>query len=359
MLRIAGVTICLMLISCASVQDISYRPPPKNIDGNNPPIYTIEINDAGHFQDPRQLSEFTSVIQGNNKDVQIIAFIHGWHHNANIDDENYLEFKKFAMQFQNKTPKRVLALYIGWRGDSISSFFDFISDVISDFWTIKDRKRASITVGEGSVRNIIGQIKTSIVQNNNTATIIGHSLGASVLFNAIKNDLIADDELKSNLTYVLLNPAIDKREYALADTSHFSDVQRKPLLITIQSNKDFPVSMAFRIAYFSTAVGFSSDFITYDMWACDPLDFNCMKKLNEEWAKNQDCVVLFNQSTWFIDARKSNGPRAPTCDMARRRVDWVIDARNTVSASHNNILTDAEVTALIELTHAAINNNNQ
>jgi hypothetical protein len=337
----------VFLSGCASVPDKAYRPTPTNVEGTTPPIFTIEINDRGALHDQGQLASFKDAIN-NKRDIQIISFIHGWHHNASLDDDNYSEFRKFIAQFSRKTNKEVLGLYVGWRGDSIKSVFDPISDLISDFWTIWGRKNASIIVGDNATKDIITVIKSSVLSNGNSAAIIGHSLGGSVLFRSVKDTLDKDAEMRSRLTYVLLNPAISSDEYNLADTSKFFVEKTKPLLITIQSNKDIAVNLAFRAAYFANPVGFNNSHITHDMWACDPSDSPCMDMLKRKLANNK-CATEFNSGSWFIDARDENGQRAPTCSDAGKRIDWVIDARHTVSAYHNNILTEAEVSALSEL----------
>ncbi|MFA7260538.1 MAG: alpha/beta hydrolase [Aeromonas bestiarum] len=347
----AIIFLAFLISSCSSVPDIAYRLPPKNLDKYHPEIYTIEINDKGQFHSKEQLETFRRGIDGNN--IQVVAFIHGWHHNASFHDDNYNEFKKFVSQYSKtikskNTNKRVVGLYIGWRGDSIKSIFDPVTDVISDFWTIWGRKNTSVTVGENAVREVISDVKASMGREGNSAVIIGHSLGGSVLLNAIKNSFIQDDEMRNKLTYILLNPAISSAEYDSAVTSQLSLEKRKPLLITMQSNKDTAVNWAFRIAYLKSPVGFDGGLITHDMWACDPNDIACMKMLKKKLSMNK-CAIDFNHESWFVDARDDNGRRARSCEDASRRVDWVIDARHTISSGHNSILTDAEVGALSEL----------
>ena len=313
-----------------------------------PEIYTIEIDDLGRLHEEEQLNQIRLKLE-THKNIRVVAFIHGWHHNASVTDSNYLEFQKFLTQLNDEINGNLIGIYVGWRGDSSTDSIDPL--------TFKDRKRASVAVGEGEgFRKIMSVIKKSVEEDSNKAAIIGHSLGGSVLFHGVKKTILDDDRLSHKLTYVLLNPAVSSKEYSIFDSLQFSDEKRKPLLITIQSNKDKAVNWAFRISEWASPFGFNSDYITHDMWACSPKDDDCLNDLQEELSKHGACAREYNRSTWFIHARPKNGIRAPNCEKAGCRIDWVIDARHTISASHNNILTAAEVTALADILNSKSSN---
>jgi len=345
----------LLLYSCATVPDSAYRMPPQNITASNTPVYFVEIDDKGSFFDKKQLSVFLNDINKTESHLNIIVFIHGWHHNASPNDSNVIDFEKFVSQLSKYSTKKTVGLYVGWRGDSVKSIFDpILPQAFSDWFTIWGRKDTSELVGHKSIKIIINSIKDNIKTKDNTAAIIGHSLGGSVLLHAIKDSALQDALLTNKLSYIFLNPAISSKEYNLIGDDGFSGSPRKPLIITLQSNKDAAINWAFRIAYFSKPVGFNSSYITHDIWGCNDTDIQCLKMLRGK-LKDNECAFSHNNGTWFIEARGGNGKnggngrRAPTCLHAGKRIDWVIDARHTVSASHNNILTDAEVGALAEI----------
>lgn len=182
----------------------------------------IEFDDQGLFRDRNQLSTTLGMLEqhGDEGNVDVVLFIHGWHHTAMAEDSNLQSFQVLLRRLALRSPSRkIVGVYVGWRGENYPfplTRIPMLSD--SNFW---DRKNVSIEVGRGALYELIERLrlKTDAMEKSRLISI-GHSFGASVLLSVSKNevyrDLIQDGakkdcpdaaELKS-LT-ILINPAIE------------------------------------------------------------------------------------------------------------------------------------------------------
>jgi hypothetical protein len=103
----------------------------------------IEIDDYGRFWNPTAAEATLNVIANasRNKNTLVMAFIHGWHHNADDCDENFKNFHSSLEGLQERLDEppyrdarkrlnlkddiQVIGLYIGWRGRSLPSVLDY------------------------------------------------------------------------------------------------------------------------------------------------------------------------------------------------------------------------------------------
>ena len=117
-------------------------------------LAVIEFDDQGWYHDlaPRDaLLRFLDDTAGN--DLLILVFVHGWKHNAQAGDGNLRSFRGLlrdarASEDQRGTGRRVLGVYLSWRGRSLSGNPLWMN---ASFWT---RKSAAFRVAVGSVREI-------------------------------------------------------------------------------------------------------------------------------------------------------------------------------------------------------------
>lgn len=242
----------------------------------------IEIDDYGRFWNPKAAEEtLDAIAKGSlNKNTVVMAFIHGWHHNADDCDENFKNFHNSLGQLQKRLDEpgyrdarkqlnlsddmQVIGLYVGWRGRSLPSFLDYFT-----FWT---RKSAAERVGDGDLREFLTKLQKLYIKRNETQdsvdttfmglVTVGHSFGGQVLFKAVSGSLERDliDALsrgtqnpatnKISLTEivsgfgdmtVLLNPALEAFQYErihrLARSSTFTSRQA-PVLLTVSAEDD-------------------------------------------------------------------------------------------------------------------------
>ena len=297
---IISVTYILLLISCA--QNNAYRTNYKpcnyteNLDCFENAIqqysqeknkeYTlgfVEFNDQGQLHDRNQmqavLDHYYKIASDN--DVLLIVFVHGWHHNASPGDNNINKFRNLLSKVSyiehvgnSESPRKVLGLYVGWRGDSIT--FPVLTE--TTFW---ERKSTAQDVGlQGvtevllkmeEITNVKAGIETDIPKPlNSRLVVIGHSFGGAVLFTSLQQ-VLADRFIDShkNKTYsgdaagfgdlvLLINPAFEALRFAtLYDISQhgcrrYMDTQL-PKLAILTSESDSATSFAFPLGrFFST-----------------------------------------------------------------------------------------------------------
>lgn len=202
----------------------------------------VEYDDQGQLRDRKQMQTVLDhyyPIAGQD-DVILTVFVHGWHHSAEPGDGNVESFKEMLKHISlreaqsskqdGRAKRRVLGVYIGWRGDTITA------PVIqhSTFW---GRKAVAHEVGLQGVSEVllrleeIVNVKAAMEQENpkplnSRMVVIGHSFGGAVVYTSLQQ-ILADRYIDSrkNKTYqgdaqgfgdlvVLMNPAFEAMRFA-------------------------------------------------------------------------------------------------------------------------------------------------
>ena len=114
----------------------------------------------------------------------MVVFVHGWFHSAGTDDDNVQRFKCALNNIQSiegNADKEVIGVYVGWRGASWTiPGIKFVT-----FW---DRKNTSDEIGRGSLVEFLTRLEQTVKppdDDRNKLMLVGHSFGASVVFNSI------------------------------------------------------------------------------------------------------------------------------------------------------------------------------
>jgi hypothetical protein len=110
-----------------------------------------------HRQIDRTIEGLTR-IGSANRGVSVLVFVHGWKHNASHDDDNVREFRallRSAALFERArtSGKRVVGVFVGWRGLSIAD--EPLSNL--SFWS---RKAAALRVAQGSPRELFNRLRS-------------------------------------------------------------------------------------------------------------------------------------------------------------------------------------------------------
>lgn len=239
----------------------------------------IELDDQGQVRDRQQLStvldDFRAI--AGQHDVLLVTFVHGWHHNAHFEDDNVAQFNrllgKLAKVEAASGHRKVLGLYLGWRGESLA-----IPGLrYTTFW---ERKSTAHKVGTNGAAEVFlkleeivnvkeGQETAEPKPRNSRMAIIGHSFGGAVVFTALQQILTdrfvdsrpgktSSDTAKGfGDLVVLMNPAFEALRYAsLYDLSrercsYFP--QQLPKLAILTSEADWATGYAFPAGrFFST-----------------------------------------------------------------------------------------------------------
>lgn len=115
----------------------------------------IELDDQGQLWDRKQLRNMLETYRpiAGIDDVLLVTFIHGWHHNASPEDGNIQDFRHLLADLSqaesdNATKRKVLEVYIGWRGESLT--IPVMKHIT--FW---DRKNTAHKVGQQGVTEVL------------------------------------------------------------------------------------------------------------------------------------------------------------------------------------------------------------
>ncbi len=203
-----------------------------------------------------------------DRGVFTIVFVHGWKHNARADDGNVKSFRKLLRQVhdiakQNPigTPRKVIGVYVGWRGLSV----DLNPLTQATYW---ERKATAEQVAKGGVTELLLRLEREVIDderpNRNLYLVTGHSFGGAVVLSAL-NEVFLErvaaatakkpgDECVESRPFghgvVLLNPAIEANEVfqlkeLVAETCFVASQPR--LMHVISSDADLATNKAFRI----------------------------------------------------------------------------------------------------------------
>jgi len=232
----------------------------------------VEIDDQGQLRDRKQMEALLNQIYPMTNDNHLLlnVFVHGWHHNAQPGDSNIEGFKKnlaklaaIEHQIHTAKPRKVIGIYVGWRGESI----DVPGVNMLTFW---DRKNTAQDVGYlgvtelflklEEIRNVQHSQEPSI-EPKTRLVITGHSFGGAVVQNATTQILanrfidsnqdknFSDDAKGFGDLVILLNPAFEALQFAplydLAQSrcSYFSS--QRPRVAILTSRADWATKLAF------------------------------------------------------------------------------------------------------------------
>ncbi len=254
----------------------------------------IEFDDQGWFWDRKQMEALLRLLYGRQKDGSAKDFLifvhaHGWQHNARRCDNNVVCFQRLLERFDimeqiNENPRKVVGVYVGWRGRSLDiPGIDNLS-----FW---ERKNTADRVGTGGVTELLTRLNDFRRYMNRprlgdkTQLIIsGHSFGGQVIYSALSHSLLERaarmrceklERTKENLMIcprgkeikhsiansfgdlvVLVNPAFEgtiyEPLYHVATNRCYSPKQR-PAMLIVTSEADQATKTAFPLGrWFST-----------------------------------------------------------------------------------------------------------
>lgn len=283
---------------------------------SNEPFYRlafVEFDDQGRLRKDRQFQALENLLHTEAKNtgrpgdpyggLTILVFVHGWRHNVAGDDANVtfareVLWKTFWVEQQrpqytpNDKPRRVVGIYVGWRGKSLTSLtkLDALNTIeVATFW---DRKSTAERVAVGSVRELFALLNVFRGAENATPSIpeikerctpvagwpeptnicpkvrlfiVGHSFGGLLVFNAISESLIHSIRNRTDARKVvgeyadlvlLVNPAIEGARFEPLHQAVLRwpfDPRQVPIFISVTARDDRATGWAFPFGrWFST-----------------------------------------------------------------------------------------------------------
>lgn len=170
----------------------------------------LEFSEHGNLFNRRIYDELLKKIELAQRisPTALVVFIHGWHHNSHPDDTDLAGFEKLLFEisdtdigpFQNH---RVIGVYVGWRGSSLSI-------PLIEYLTFWDRKTVAEEVGRGGVTEVLltlervsrcgsRQAPCEERQNRkNKIVVLGHSFGGAIVLSAL-SDVFADKLINAKI----------------------------------------------------------------------------------------------------------------------------------------------------------------
>jgi pimeloyl-ACP methyl ester carboxylesterase len=228
----------------------------------------VEFDDQGQLFSRAQLDAVLNRIEqeASTREFLAVVFVHGWKHNAKEGDDNLNRFRGTLERLsqietalshaQGVPPRRVIGIYLGWRGLSITT--PLLQELT--FW---DRKNTAQKVGHGEVTEVLSrlelirQVKNAQDPSTHSRTrlvVVGHSFGGAVVFAAVGQILesrfmatagptgVSSDAEGFGDLVVLINPAFEAVMYSpLSDlsterASYFRS--QLPVIAVLTSEKD-------------------------------------------------------------------------------------------------------------------------
>lgn len=234
----------------------------------------IEFDDQGQLWDRRQMSDVVGKIAGEvgTQDVLMVVFVHGWKHSAAPGDGNITTFRKVLAQLSESEaqiakrtgtlPRRVAAVYLGWRGGSVSA-------PVLENLTFWDRKNTAQKVGHGGVTEVLSRLELIRRDKESTApgrsrtrlVVVGHSFGGAVVHTALAQVLasrfvqtagpagVQGDVAGFADLVVLINPAFEAMQFSplsdMASERGTYFASQLPVVLEMTSEADSATRYAF------------------------------------------------------------------------------------------------------------------
>jgi len=270
----------------------------------------IEFTERGNLysrEDTNQVLEFINNQATEEDGAAVFVFVHGWKHNANFNDSNVKQFREFlsrAAENQVVGKRKVIGLFLGWRGDITK--VPVARDL--SYWA---RKGVAEEVGSGGVTEVFSQLNKILVEqfdteysNNilykNTYVIIGHSFGSAIVLSALHDVLLNGLVQAKPITFkgsaqckkikrfadalVLLNPAIEANKAILlkeaAAQCQFGNDQPR-LMHVLSSDGDNATKVFFPIGQYANLEQIRTAYLSFDKDANDWKLAECKDSLDE------------------------------------------------------------------------------
>ena len=243
----------------------------------------VEFDDSGFLYDKDQLNFVLENIDNRSNNSAghsgaiVVAFAHGWTHNASPDDDSLGFFRKtLEMIARNeesiakkelRIPRFVSGVYLAWHAHSMISGFE-------QALTYFPRKAAAHRIGEREASHTLMRLRDLVYgrmankEKRSRFIVAGHSFGGALVYSAVSpllsSRLICQkDEPRvkrfSDLV-ILINPALEasrllpllQAEQSHNAACHVNDANPIPQLAIFTSDSDFATKAAFALVQFTS-----------------------------------------------------------------------------------------------------------
>lgn len=357
----------LLLTGCVTVPDRAFgvSAGPMPVPGSGSEMLVVDVDERGALACPdpdgvpvpckTRLERMERWLASESTTAPVVVFVHGWHHNGAEEDTNRQGFEKFLADLEAERKAAGVAnpdvdgIYVAWRGDQWQFLLPDSLQTL-DFPTIWPRKNVSLQVGANGLREVIASLRTN--HPKRPVIVAGHSLGASAVFHAVKDDL--ETVMQDGFEFLMMNPAVSETEFDDLSNrieSRFSlmlsndPANRAAILsrywrkvMVLQALGDMAVGIWYDLAFSGTPIGFSKDWQTHHARVCEtdcppepPSDESCYRRIP---LKGTPAMVIM-----------ATGPES-ACVQQMKRPIWVVTGEAAVSQDHNDIFKGIQASAL-------------
>ncbi|WP_411833839.1 hypothetical protein [Pseudoxanthomonas mexicana] len=162
-----------------------------------PFITYVEFDDQGSMLARQEAMQALQELRerARAKPTLIVAFAHGWKHNASVDSGNVAQFQTLLGKLQKSFPGwQVEGVYLGWRGKSAGMWGAWGARELT-FWT---RKAAGTRVGTDGLIEVVSELaqiraqKLADTDKQHVFVMAGHSFGGMAAFYATRHLLMRE-----------------------------------------------------------------------------------------------------------------------------------------------------------------------
>lgn len=197
-------------------------------------IAYVELLDSGESSTQRaQVSALKAYLEAaQSQSLSVYVFVHGWRHNADVGDDDVSRFHTILALMKSywrdagQPDRRVLGVYIGWRGASVREpGWGEVIDLAASALSFPGRKSQS-DIHAARLRELLLSIEGQIQSRKServpsSLVVIGHSLGGNMVLRATAPVMIDRMRMQPKGSVVpgfgslvvLLNPASELSEW--------------------------------------------------------------------------------------------------------------------------------------------------
>lgn len=251
--RLAGATLTLTLLSACSTPLKSYYHAESSLIPAEPgeaAVAVIEFDEHGDYWDPHQVARADAMISKYDTPI-LVTFVHGWRHDARIDDADLIAFRRFLdeiNQIHKASKRQVCGVFIGWRGASVQERgIDGLIGKPAAPFTFFGRKKITDQMAGVPFTNTVWKLAETTRKKNGSSILIGHSFGGRIVEHTLGPAAVAQmnnrKPMPYNLTF-LINPATESiyaRQLKLALRNW---PKGQPAIIALQAKNDFATGKA-------------------------------------------------------------------------------------------------------------------
>ena len=239
-----------------------------------PKLSVIEFDEQGDIWTSAQLNAARRMIRQSNKKPLLIVFVHGWHNNAQANNENLQSFNHLLKQIAGREKlkdREVEGVYIGWRGLAIERTWDKTGiGWLARYLSFYSRKSDTDLVAGIPLTRALYTLASDAHGRGGRVIFIGHSFGGRILEQALAQAIIGQTSayprikvtLPADLT-LLINPAseaITARRLKLA-LNNWSEPA--PAIISVTSTGDTATSTWWWASMSAATLGKARSFRDY------------------------------------------------------------------------------------------------